>query len=78
MTDDMFGTPESVYKEEIARLEGLIRDRDELVKLYHSVNKMMCKLGADGEINSLDETVLNVMDDLHQLDGGTYDENKYE
>ena len=78
MTSDMFGTPESVYKEEIARLNkkvsDLESDRPVLVSLYHKVNDMMGQLGADGEINTLDPLVQDVMDTLHEIDGGTYDE----
>jgi ParB/RepB/Spo0J family partition protein len=42
------------------------------VALYHSVNLMMSRLGADGEINARQSEVENVMDALYQIDGGSY------
>lgn len=44
-------------------------------KLYHAVNLMMAELGAEGEINTRHTKVDQVMDALHDIDGGVYDES---
>ena len=41
-------------------------------ELYHAVNKMMLRLGADGEINAQQVEVEYVMSALHGIDGGSY------
>ena len=43
--------------------------------LYHTVNKMMCELGAKGEITTRSELVSDVMDALHSMDGGVYQQH---
>ena len=40
--------------------------------LYGAVNKMLAVLGAEGEITPRHETVTDVMDALHDIDGGEY------
>ena len=46
---------------------------DNLCKLYHAVNLMMLRLGADGEVNSQQNEVGIVLSVLAEIDGGTYD-----
>ena len=41
--------------------------------LYCAVNKMMMRLGADGEITADQDESADVMTALHDLDGGVYD-----
>ncbi len=45
---------------------------DKYFKLYHAVNLMIMELGATGEIYAQHELVENVMDALHDIDGGVY------
>lgn len=45
-----------------------------LVKLYHAVNELMCKLGADGEVNAHQDEACTVMSALADIDGGAYDD----
>ena len=47
--------------------------RQKIINLYKAVNEMMAVLGAKGEINTLHEKTTNVMDALHEIDGGVYD-----
>ena len=42
--------------------------------IYHAVNKMMAILGADGEVNTKQRCVTDVMDALADYDGGVYKE----
>jgi len=59
---------------------GCLEEQQETMKirneawgeLYHAVNKMMLRLGADGEINATQEEAENVMTALHGIDGGRY------
>jgi hypothetical protein len=44
-------------------------------ELYHAVNKMMLRLGADGEINAQQVEAEAVMTALHGIDGGRYNSN---
>ena len=41
--------------------------------LYCTVNEMMMRLGADGEINAQQTEAENVMSALAEIDGGVYD-----
>jgi len=50
--------------------ERLRRAENERDKLYHAVNTMMATLGANGEITSEHESVIDVMNALHDIDGG--------
>jgi len=40
--------------------------------LYHAVNRMMAELGMKGQINTRHHLVDDVMDALHDIDGGVY------
>lgn len=40
--------------------------------LYIAVNEMMDRVGATGKVESLDPETGNVMDALHDLDGGVF------
>ena len=46
-----------------------------MINLYHTVNIMMMRLGADGEVNAQQVEAENVMTSLAEIDGGTYDSN---
>lgn len=45
---------------------------DKYKSLYHAVNDMMAKLGASGNITTRADEVSQVMDALHDIDGGVY------
>jgi hypothetical protein len=59
---------------------GCLEEQQETMKirneawaeLYHAVNKMMLRLGVDGEINAQQAEAENVMTALHGIDGGRY------
>lgn len=40
------------------------------IELYDAVNLLMAKLGADGEVSTDTTEVSNIMDILHDIDGG--------
>ena len=44
--------------------------------LYIAINEMMAILGADGEVNTKQMAVINVMDALAEIDGGEFDTAK--
>ncbi len=44
-------------------------------KLYHTVNLMMSNLGCMGQISARNPLVDDVMDALHDMDGGVYNES---
>lgn len=46
--------------------------------LYNRINIMMGELGGEGEINSQHAKVQSVMDALHDIDGGTFEEKPVE
>ena len=46
---------------------------DKFKQLYVTINKMMIRLGAEGEINTRAVEVLDVMSALKELDGGVFD-----
>lgn len=46
--------------------------------LYATVNHLMCKLGADGEISTRSQLVDDVMNALHDIDGGNVDAVAFE
>lgn len=79
MTIEFDKMPDSIYRSEITRLRGIIRENEDLLSqltgLYRSVNMMICELAANGEITSMDPKVAVVMDKLHEIDAGTFDEN---
>ena len=53
-----------------------VKDKDAAWKnLYRTVNEMMMRLGADGEINARQTEAENVMSALAEVDGGVYDSN---
>jgi len=43
--------------------------------LYHAINRMLTKLGAEGSISPRDSEVTAVMDALHVIDDGVYEED---
>jgi len=45
-----------------------------LIDLYHAVNQLMCRLGAEGVVNAHQNEVCVVMSALAEIDGGTYDD----
>jgi hypothetical protein len=47
---------------------------DKWKNLYHAVNKMMIKLGAEGEIRPRNTEPEEVMDALYLIDGGVYND----
>ena len=56
--------------------ESNMKDKDAAWKnLYRTVNEMMMRLGADGEINAQQTEAENVMSALAEIDGGAYDSN---
>lgn len=48
-----------------------------LKALYDSVNAMMAKLGASGELHPRDATVTAVMDAMHDIDGGAWSDKVF-
>jgi len=54
---------------EIDRLNGELTP---LRKIYNAVNLMLNELGAYGEITTMHDTVSDLMDELHDFDGGVY------
>lgn len=40
--------------------------------LYHAINRMLAEIGANGEIDSRNNSVLDVMDALKDIDDGVY------
>lgn len=44
-------------------------------KLYKAVNDLVCKLGADGQVHTETKEVMDLMDVLHEIDGGEFKEN---
>ena len=54
--------------------ESNMKDKDAAWKnLYSTVNEMMMRLGADGEVNAQQTEAENVMSALAEIDGGVYD-----
>lgn len=64
-----------IMKSEISNLR---KELNLYYDLYNKINNMVCKLGAEGEINSKDRTVQHIMWSLFEIDGGTFEEKKYE
>ena len=54
---------------EVTRLRGELKP---LRKIYNAVNLMLNELGAYGEITTMHDTVSDLMDELHDFDGGVY------
>ena len=52
-------------------------EKQKLVTIYKSVNEMMAFLGAEGEIDTKNPLVDNVMDALYEIDEGIYDEKRF-
>ena len=56
--------------------ESNVKDKDVAWKnLYRTINELMMRLGADGEINAQQTEAENVMAALAEIDGGVYDSN---
>lgn len=55
------------------KLKESIMPLNRFKQLYITINKMMMKLGAEGEIGTRAVEVLDVMDALKELDGGVFD-----
>jgi len=49
-----------------------IQNNEKYKKLYHAVNIMMAELSSHGHIRTRDKQVTDVMDVLHEIDGGVY------
>lgn len=56
------------------KAEEAVDTNNKLVKLYHVVNELMARLGADGEVNAHQDEACNVMSALIEIDGGIYDD----
>ena len=54
---------------EVDRLQSELKP---LRKIYNAVNLMLNELGAYGEITTMHDTVSDLMDELHDFDGGVY------
>ena len=55
------------------KCDGKCQDREEKFKMvYEAINKMLMRLGMEGEVSTLDETVCDVMTALSDIDGGVY------
>ncbi len=48
--------------------------KEEFTELYHTVNLLMCRLSAEGMYHPDMNEVSDVMNALHDIDGGVYDE----
>lgn len=64
----------STYKRLSAQLPEFKELLDNYHRLYHSVNELMAVIGSKGQVISRHHTVTKVMDVLHDIDGGVYDE----
>ena len=50
----------------------MVKTPEQWEQLYHSVNRMMMRLGADGEITATSKEAGDVMGSLAAIDGGVY------
>ena len=49
-----------------------MKDQEKWEQLYHAINRMMMRLGADGEITATSNEAGEVMAALESIDGGVY------
>ena len=59
-------------------IENLVASKEieRFRELYVALNEMLAILGADGEVNTRQMTVINVMEALAEIDGGEFDTAK--
>jgi len=54
-------------------MKNIMKNKSVWIDLYHSVNKLLEVLGADGEIIATQDEVSDVFNVLERIDGGKYD-----
>ena len=64
--------PRSHWKQSDFDRQALLTEVLRHIEIYHAVNAMLGELGAVGEITTRNSLVSDLMDVLHDYDGGVY------